>query len=192
LNALGGVMVLFTYLAAAALSYIAPDVPYVRAMRWMVPISTIACAAHVFIAATLAVRLLYHSDDMAAPGVGDVELWIYSAVWAVFAAVALGLGTLRNDPVLRWIGLAMFAVTILKVFFVDIAQLSGPILAASFFGLGTIAAIATWMARRNRQPPSPGDLVTVTPSARRERRRVRRRNSQYKSRSDRSHPDDGA
>jgi len=171
-------LALGAYLAAAALSYVAPDVPHVRGMKWMVPAATIACAMHLFIAATLSVRWLYHGADMVTAPPYDWGLWFYSAVWAVFAATALGIGTMRNDPVLRWIGLAVFAATILKVFFIDTAELSGVIRAASFFGLGILAAIATWMARRMRPAPGPGDLVTVTPSARRERRRVRRRNSQ--------------
>ena len=166
------------YVAATALSYIAPDVPRVRAMQWMAPAATIACATHLFVAATLIVRWLYHGNEVADPRSGEVELWIYSAVWAIFAAIALGLGTLRNDPGLRWIGLGVFATTIVKVFFIDTAQLSGIVRAASFLGLGAIAGIATWVARRNRPPPGPGDLVTVKPSARRERRRVRRRTSQ--------------
>jgi uncharacterized membrane protein len=177
-NTLGAILLLAAYLAAAALSHVSPDVPHVRAMKWMVPVSTVIGAAHIFVAATLAVRWLYHGNEMAGSQRDDVELWIYSAVWAAFGAVALGLGTLRNDSVVRWIGLAAFAATIVKVFFVDTAQLSGVIRAVSFLGLGAIAAAATWVARRNTQPPSPGDLVTVTPSARRERRRVRRRNSQ--------------
>lgn len=178
LNPAGAAIALSAYIAAAALSYVAPDVPHVRGMKWMVPAATIACAAQLFVAATLVVRWIYHRDAMVTSQPGDVELWIYSAVWAVFAAAALGLGTVRNDPVLRWIGLAVFAATIVKVFFVDTAQLSGVIRAASFLGLGAIAAVATWIARRSRPAPGPGDLVTVTPSARRERRRVRRRNSQ--------------
>ena len=178
LTVTGAIIALFAYLGAAALSYAAPDVPHVRAMKWMAPAATVLCAAHIFVAATLLVRWLYHGNNMSGTHSGEIELWIYSAVWAVFAAVALGLGAVRNDPILRWIGLAVFAATIVKVFFVDTAQLSGVIRAASFLGLGAIAAAATWMARRNRPPPSPGDLVTVTPSARRERRRVRRRTSQ--------------
>ncbi|MCX7360190.1 MAG: DUF2339 domain-containing protein [Alphaproteobacteria bacterium] len=178
LTLVGAIIALLAYLGAAALSYAAPDVPHVRAMKWMAPGATVFCAAHIFVAATLAVRWLYYGSEMAGPQSGDVELWIYSAVWAVFAAMALGLGTMRDDPVLRWIGLAVFGATIVKVFFIDTAQLSGIIRAVSLLGLGAIAAIATWMSRRNRPPPGPGDLVTVTPSARRERRRVRRRTSQ--------------
>lgn len=178
LTGVGAFIALLAYLAAAALSYAAPDVPQVRGMKWMVPAATVMCAAHLFVAATLVVRWAYHRDAMVTAPTGDLELWIYSAVWAMFATVALGLGTMRNDPVLRWIGLAVFAATIVKVFFVDTAELSGLIRAGSFLGLGAIAAVATWFARRNRPAPGPGDLVTVTPSARRERRRVRRRTSQ--------------
>ena len=178
LTVAGAIFAFLSYLAAAALSYAAPDVPHVRAMKWMAPAATILCTAHIFVAATLLVRWLHHGNEMASARADEIELWVYSAVWAVFAAATLGLGTLRNDPILRWIGLAVFAATIVKVFFVDTAQLSGIVRAASFLGLDAIAALATWMARRNRPPPSPGDLVTVTPSARRERRRVRRRTSQ--------------
>ncbi len=178
LTPIGAMIAILAYLGAAALSYVAPDVPKIRGMKWMVPAATIACAAHIFVAVTLIVRWLYHRDAMATPGTGEFELWAYSGVWAMLAAVSLILGTRINDPVLRWIGLAVFAVTILKVCVLDTAQLSGPIRAVSIFGVATIAAIATWLVRRSHPTPGPGDLVTVTPSARRERRRVRRRTSQ--------------
>lgn len=165
-------------LLAAALTFAAPDVPHVRGVKWLVPASLAACAAHLFVAATLVVRWLYHGEAMSSAQSGEAELWVYSAVWALFGAAALGLGTLRNDPVLRWIGLAALLLTTVKVFFIDTARLSGVIRAASFLGLGAIAAATTWLVRRNRPSPEPGDLVTVKPSARRERRRVRRRKSQ--------------
>lgn len=174
---IGALMALLCFGAAAALSYSAPDVPSVRGIKWIVPAATIACALHIFVCATLIVRWAYHQESMVGEQTVEIELWIYSAVWAVLATVALAVGALRNDPVLRWIGLTVFAITIVKVFFVDTAQLSGVIRAASFLGLGAITAVSAWISRRNRPPPSPGDLVTVTPSARRERRRVRRRNS---------------
>ena len=159
------------------LSYLAPDVPRVRGLKWMVPAATLACALHLFVAATLMIRWLYHGAELNTVGAGEVELWTYSTVWALFGAAALGIGTVRNDPVLRWVGLAVLLTTTVKVFFIDTAQLSGVIRAASVICLGAVAGVTTWLVRRNRPPPSPGDLVTVKPSARRERRRVRRRKS---------------
>jgi uncharacterized membrane protein len=165
------------YALAATLSNLAPDVPRVQWMKWLAPTATVLCAVHLFVLLTLVARWFYHNENMSTAASGDLELWVYSAIWTLFGAAALALGTFRNDPVLRWIGLAVFAATIIKVFFVDTAQLSAMARAASFLGLGIVAALLTWFARRNRPPPNPGDLVTVTPSARRERRRVRRRTS---------------
>jgi uncharacterized membrane protein len=176
-NALSASVALSLMLGAAALSYVSPDVPHARWVKWLVRAATIACAAHIFVAATLAVRWLYHGAEMSAARAGEVELWVYSAVWALLGAVALTLGTIRSDPVLRWVGLALFFITIVKVFVVDTARLSETARGASFIILSVFAGAATWLARRNRPPPSPGDLVTIKPSARRERRRVRRRTS---------------
>lgn len=173
----GAALALAAYIAAAVLSFIAPDVPHVRAMKWMVSTATVACVTHLFVAATLIVRWIYHQQGMVAAPAGDIELWTYSAVWGVFGGVTLWLGTVRNDPALRWAGLAMLLITTLKVFFIDIGRLSGLALVGSALGLGVVAAVTAWVVRRNRPPPGPGDLVTVTPSARRERRRVRRRTS---------------
>jgi uncharacterized membrane protein len=177
LTAAGASIAVLSYAAAAALSYVAPEVPHVRWMKYMAPAATILCAVHILIGLTIGVRWLYHPEAMSTAASGQLELWVYSVVWALFGGAALGLGIVRNDPVLRWIGLVALMITILKVFFVDMARLSGVVRAASFLGLGAIAAGMTWFARRNRPPPGPGDLVTVKPSARRERRRVRRRTS---------------
>lgn len=176
-NAVSAIVALALLLAAAALSYVAPDVPRARWVRWLVRAATVACAAHIFVAATMVVRWLYHGAEIGAAPSGEVELWVYSAVWALLGTAALVLGTVRNDPILRWIGLGIFFVTIIKVFVVDTARLSEVARGASFIILAVFAGAATWLARRNRPPPGPGDLVTVTPSARRERRRVRRRTS---------------
>jgi uncharacterized membrane protein len=163
---------------AAVLSNVAPDVPQARWLNLLVPAATIACAAHLFVLATVIVRWLYHGAGASGAAVGDLELWAYSAVWALFATAALALGAVKNEPVLRWIGVAVFAATFLKVAFVDTAELSVVWRAAVFVALVAAAGAAIWLARRNRTPPGPGDLVTVKPSARRERRRVRRRTSQ--------------
>jgi uncharacterized membrane protein len=173
----GAAIAFACYLAAAALSYVAPDVPRVRGMQWMVPTATVVCAIHLFVAFTILIRWIYHRDAMVTAPAGDLEQWTYSGVWAVFGGVTLWLGTVRNDPALRWVGLAALLAATVKVFFVDIGRLSGLALAGSAIGLGIVTAVTAWLVRRNRPPAAPGDLVTVTPSARRERRRVRRRNS---------------
>jgi uncharacterized membrane protein len=166
-------------LIAAALTFIAPDAPHVYGLKWLVPASLAVCAAHLFVAATLIVRWLYHDGAMSEARAGEAELWVYTAVWLLFGAAALGLSAMRNDLVLRWVGLAILALTTVKVFFIDTAERFSEVVRAGSFIAFIIVVAAAWRYfRRNHAPPGPGDLVTVRPSARRERRRVRRRMSQ--------------
>ena len=47
----------------------------------------------------------------------------YSILWSVYAAAAVVLGLALRWPVLRYIGLVGLALTLLKVFFVDLSSL---------------------------------------------------------------------
>ncbi|MEZ5995509.1 MAG: DUF2339 domain-containing protein [Hyphomonadaceae bacterium] len=177
----GGAVALAGYALAAGLSAVSPLAPGARWPQRLSPAARALCAAHLFVAATLIVRWIYHNDEMTGARAGEVELWVYSAVWALFGAAALGFGSARNDPVLRWVGLAVLIATTIKVFVIDTARLSGVIRAASFLGLGAVLMLATWAARRNQPKPAPGDLITVKPSAPRERLRVRRRSAPHET-----------
>jgi uncharacterized membrane protein len=83
-------------------------------------------------------------------------------------------GTFRQAQVLVWSGLALLAITAIKVFVVDTAQLSGLIRAGSAVGLGIVALSVAWATQRMNRAPQPGDLLKVLPS-RRDLRTVRRR-----------------
>lgn len=65
------------------------------------------------------------------------ELAAYSILWAVYAAAAVVLGMLLRWPTLRVIGLIGLALTLVKVFFVDLAslQLFPRILALAVLGM---------------------------------------------------------
>lgn len=58
-----------------------------------------------------------------------------SIAWAVYALVLLVLGVTRSASGLRWISLALFLVTIAKVFLVDLGHLTGLYRVGSLFGL---------------------------------------------------------
>ena len=109
----------------------------------------------------------------------SVEIRVYSAVWALFGAGVFWLGMRRDDALLRWIGLGLLLLTTFKVFLFDMARLSGVIRVGSFVGLGLVLLAIAWVARRfaAAPPPGPGDLLTIKPSARRERRYGRRQRS---------------
>jgi len=67
---------------------------------------------------------------------GDAELYVYSAVWLIFALVLLGIGILRGVASLRYASLVLLMVTVAKVFLVDMSELTGLYRVASFLGLG--------------------------------------------------------
>lgn len=169
---------LAAYALAAWMSSRAPQVPRARWADWLARAATIAVVGHLFVAATLIVRRIYH-PDMSVWGAISAEMWVYSAVWALFGAAVFWLGMRRNDPLLRWIGLGLLLLTTLKVFLVDMGQLGGVTRVASFVGLGLVLLGIAWAARRfaAAPPPAPTDLLQIKPSARRERRHGRRQRS---------------
>jgi uncharacterized membrane protein len=165
---------LIAYPIAAWLSLLAPKV---RAARWKATFesaATIACVVHVFVFLTLLTRLLYHGAAMAKSDADPLELWSYSALWAIYGGGLVAAGTFRQGQVLVWSGLALLAITAGKVFVIDTAQLSGLIRAGSAVGLGIVALSVAWATQRMNRAPQPGDLLKVLPP-RRDLRTVRRR-----------------
>lgn len=169
-------LALTLYVAAAWMSAAAIDVPHLRRRDWFVRAATVAVALHLFVALTLSVRRLFHAEDVGAAPVGDMEMWAYSAVWAVFGAGAFVLGMSRNSAMLRWIGLAVLIGAWLYVVLLSLTQLRGLAQIGAMIGLASVLLIVAWLARANRlgAPPKPTDLSPITPSARRERRYGRR------------------
>jgi uncharacterized membrane protein len=135
---------------AALMTLSATRVPHLRKGDWYAPIARAAAAAHLFVAVTLIVRAAFHDGVLAPGGAEGGELWSYSAVWALFGAGALGYGAVRDDPVLRWCGLALLFATAAKVFAFDTARLSGIIRVASLLGLAAIATLTALGMRRFR------------------------------------------
>ncbi|MEM7069347.1 MAG: DUF2339 domain-containing protein [Pseudomonadota bacterium] len=66
----------------------------------------------------------------------DLEFWLYSPLWLVMGAVLLGIGLkLKSLPIRMASGL-LIALTIVKVFLLDMSELTGILRALSFIGLG--------------------------------------------------------
>jgi len=131
----------------ATTAVLARFAPKVRAVRWKATFesaATIACIVHVFVFITLLTRFLYHGAAMAKANADPLELWSYSALWAIFGGGLVAAGTFRQAQVLVWSGLALLAITAIKVFVVDTAQLSGLIRAGSAVGLGIVALSVAW------------------------------------------------
>jgi uncharacterized membrane protein len=120
------------------------------------PYGAAAAAAAVALALaylTLQVTRLFHGPVLTEGASSDVEKYSYSAVWLAFGVVLLAAGIrLRSRP-LRFASAAVTILTVLKVFLVDMADLTGIYQALSFIGLGIVLLGIGWFYQRLLFPP---------------------------------------
>ncbi len=74
-----------------------------------------------------------------------------SVLWTLFAAVLMGLGFSKDQLLLRQGSLALFALTILKVFFWDMENVSTPFRIISFMVLGLMLIGASYLYHYYRE-----------------------------------------
>jgi uncharacterized membrane protein len=92
--------------------------------------------------------------NLAVPNNAQLAL---SLLWTVYAAVLFALGLRGGSPVQRWQGLVLFALTLCKVFLIDLATLGSAYRVGSFVGLGIVmVAASAWYTRATmRRAPEP-------------------------------------
>jgi uncharacterized membrane protein len=73
----------------------------------------------------------------------------YSALFMAFGAILLALGFSRNSAFLRWQALVLLAVSIGKVFLVDVSALSQGYRILSFLGLGALLLGVSFVYQRD-------------------------------------------
>jgi uncharacterized membrane protein len=96
----------------------------------------------------LEVRTLYHGAILTRGVTSDAEQYTYSAVWLVFGVLLLVVGFLLRSRPARLASAAVVALTIAKVFLVDMADLTGIFRALSFIGLGAVLVGIGWLYQR--------------------------------------------
>ncbi len=125
----------------------------------------IAAASAVVLALlylSLEVRRLYHGNLLTpALPTSDAEQYIYSVVWLLFGVALLAAGFLLRSQPARMASAAVIALTIGKVFLIDMAGLTGIFRALSFIGLGAVLVGIGWLYQKLLFPPrapvaSPG------------------------------------
>jgi uncharacterized membrane protein len=112
--------------------------------------NTIAAGALVLAVAyiSLEIRRLYHGPYLNSSTTFDVEQYTYSVAWLAFGVVLLGIGLLVPSQRARLASAVMIAITILKVFLIDMANLEGAYRAFSFIGLGLVLVAIGWLYQR--------------------------------------------
>jgi uncharacterized membrane protein len=73
-----------------------------------------------------------------------------SVLWTVYAFAALGVGIWRDRPAFRVGAMALFGLTVLKVFVVDLAALDAAYRILSFLTLGALLVLASFLYTRFR------------------------------------------
>jgi uncharacterized membrane protein len=87
---------------------------------------------------SLQVRRYFHGPVLTVGPTTDAEQYAYSAVWLVFGVVLLAVGVAFKSQAVRLASAAVVILTVLKVFFVDMRDLTGFYQAISFIGLGAV------------------------------------------------------
>lgn len=107
---------------------------------------------------TLQVRFVFQGPRLDRFDASDAELYTYSAVWLVFAVLLLLIGIVRKSQAIRLASAAVLLLTIAKVFFIDLAGLTGVWRALSFIGLGGVLVGIGLLYQRllfpKKMPPS--------------------------------------
>jgi uncharacterized membrane protein len=73
----------------------------------------------------------------------------YSALFMVFGAIQLAVGFWRRSAFLRWQALILLAISIAKVFLVDVSQLSQGYRIVSFLGLGALLLAVSFVYQKD-------------------------------------------
>jgi uncharacterized membrane protein len=130
--------------------------------------NTIAAGALVLALAyvTFEIRRLYHGPILSRGPTTGAEQYTYSVAWLAFGVVLLGAGILFNSQRARLASAVVIALTIAKVFVIDISTLSDVYRALSFICLGLVLLPIGWLYQRIlfRRPAMPAGASPATPS----------------------------
>ncbi len=122
------------------LAYGVPVVLWAVARRWYEPdLRTFfgwLAGLGLWLWVSLEIRHLWQGRLDLSDAVRMGELYSYSIAWLLMAVATMLLGTLRGQVAWYRGGLALLTLVILKIFFVDMGELTGLLRALSFMGLG--------------------------------------------------------
>ncbi len=136
------------------LAYVLPGVTLIVVRRWlghlplwlrrgMLGAGVALCGLY----AALEIRRFWRGDDLSVAGVTQPELYSYTVALLLLGAVLLWQAIAKGSPLLRRMAMAVIAVTVAKVFLIDISGLSGLIRVFSFLALGLSLAGLAWLNR---------------------------------------------
>lgn len=130
-------------LLAAALVYVTRN----TRPKWYGRVAAGAALALALAYLSLEIRALYQGPVLVG-STSDAEQYTYSAVWLLFGVALLAAGVWFESVTLRAASAAVIVLTVLKVFFIDMSDLTGIYRALSFLGLGAVLIGIGWLYQR--------------------------------------------
>jgi uncharacterized membrane protein len=108
-----------------------------------------------FVWISLQIRYLFHPQrmDVIFGSIDDAELWCWSGAWLVYGIALMVAGIRMGDRLLRFAALAVVGLVCLKVFLIDMSDLTGLWRVLSFLGLG-LALIGLGVVHRRLVLPA--------------------------------------
>ncbi len=136
--------------------------------RWYTLTFAALAGMLLFMWLTLTIRHAYKGDQMEIwHSSSEAEVWTYSVAWLVLGVVLLALGHLLRSQAIRAASGILIALTVTKVFLIDMSALTGAMRAFSFIGLGlSLLAIGRFYQRillSGRTGPPPAQQPPQTP-----------------------------
>ena len=124
-------------------------------------------AGLVALYAGLEIRRIWQGDWLGIPGVTQAELYTYTVALMGLGAGLLYQAIVLRSALLRRIAMAVIAVTIAKVFLIDMSNLTGAYRAFSFIGLGLVLGFVLDLMNpvirtRSKQAHGAASLLAVT------------------------------
>jgi uncharacterized membrane protein len=131
-------------LLAGVLAYVTRD----TRPRWYSTIVAVVALGLALGYLSLEIRTLYHGPVLTEGATSDAEQYTYSAVWLAFGVALLAAGIALRSLPLRIASAAVVVLTVLKVFLIDMSDLTGIYRALSFLGLGVVLIGIGWFYQR--------------------------------------------
>ncbi|SHN66632.1 DUF2339 domain-containing protein [Bradyrhizobium erythrophlei] len=97
---------------------------------------------------SLEIRRFYQGPVLSRGGTPDIEQYTYSIAWLGFGVLLLVIGIWANSQRARLASAVVIALTIGKVFLIDLSTLTGVYRALSFMGLGLVLVAIGWFYQK--------------------------------------------
>jgi uncharacterized membrane protein len=129
-----------------------------------VPVAVAAVGCVLLVWLIVSVDVWGYFDALSATS-ADATAWFrmaqmsLSAWWSVDATIVLAIGFRARQAWLRWTGLGLFGLTVLKVFMFDMSGLDQIYRIVAFFVLAVLLGVAAWAYQRLQRDSAAGNSL---------------------------------